>query len=53
MSLRRFAAFAAVLAALLADDAQAAGRRVSFPGEGGMTLQGWLYEPETPGPAPI
>ena len=50
MTLRRLAAFAAVVvSALLANDVQAAARRVSFPGEDGVSLQGWLYEPATPG----
>ena len=50
MTLTRLAAFVAAFAALLASGAQAAARRVTFPGEDGVTLQGWLYEPATPGP---
>jgi len=41
---------AIVLAVFALVGANAAPRKVSFPSEDGATLQGWLYEPDAPGP---
>jgi len=47
---RRLSAAFAAAALLGAGAAAAEPRQVSFPGRGGLTLTGWLYEPTTPGP---
>ncbi len=46
--MRRLVVFGVV--ALLGASARAAPQRVTFPGAGGLTLQGWLYAPATGGP---
>ncbi len=50
MKFRRVAVFAAAFAALIGAGARAAPQRVTFPGDGGVILQGWLYAPTTEGP---
>ena len=50
MNKRLSAGLAAAFAALATAGADAAPQAVTFPGAGGLTLQGWLYAPMSEGP---
>ena len=50
MRFHAFPCLVALLMIIVANPARAAPREIRFPGAEGITLRGWLYTPETPGP---